>query len=1113
MYNNNNSNNNTMPSIEKRSGASSPYASKDGKRRFTRNAETLSPFPDGFLLAKERQPCTPNPSLIRTPNYRLSNPPPSRRIRPESSPDEGPGGLSRALISPRTLAIVNSYTNEPLTVNTIRTNHNVSDTFYNNSNISHTNELGYWTALYLSRDGTRMGKSKVMPPRGKAPHTFENIVSTIQGNAHLLGFKVLYITYLDKDFDTYALLTPQNTVNCTDSFHVVVESKDSRSDENDIQVYPNTSSIMSTMREKEEISENNETVLSLLNGITDKLQSDVSTVSSRGLSSPGGGFFRQANLPLPNQEQRRFKTIQDIERKRREILLANEAESKDLVQKEEKERNDICVDEGSYRINIKAMELRHKFMVRKRIGTGMQIEVGKTTLPSQLVTTTSKNELKKDLTLPPVVEQSSLSVVLDGSALCPLLREHRNRLYSVFERDVSCCLNIPRSNITAQHSISGTPEVRLNVVHDGTRSNSEIRKMIASYNFPNVVDLHGVVHRQPSGYPSILCTPQPMLSTISSSTSLRNTIGDKYETLLIQNKPELEAEEAQLPACRDLDPQSSWRVRVSTSPDRSSIQERSQLASINSTTWDSQRQHSRKQTPEPSVPRNDNKLISFKGEVTLDKESFASLRGHTPIRIPLLKKRIPVSTTSEKDKLILPGKQQQQQYSTPKDYSNRTILPQNVEGSKDNKKSESVQRSQAKNNSVLTPSRGTYAYIRNQLDSINRTLSDLQEAEKQKQPLENIKPTEKEKQDYNSNKTSSTKEGTTTDRKRSNPAFTISTPILQAPNISSAAPMSQNLGQKKNNYQLNTPTQALSDAEHLKDAQKLYQYKETVTPTSENEVHLNNKNIETNPTKEKHEKQITEKLSLPSRQDTTNLHDSTKPETKSDTKSGKAKPLTQIIAEEAEDPILPVESTVDTAAPKELEDAVASAAEEPLTQITSEEARAPSVPAETTVDTAATKELEDAVPSAAVEPLTQITSEEARAPSVPAETTVDTAAPKPLEGSVASAAVEPLTQITAEEARAPSVPAETTVDTAAMKELEDAVASAAVEPLTQITSEEARAPSVPAESTVDTAATKELEDAVASAVVEPLTQITSEEARAPSVPAETTVDTAATKEL
>ncbi|EAN89478.1 hypothetical protein C3747_126g113 [Trypanosoma cruzi] len=278
-------------------------------RGFVSNAETLSPYPDGVCVRVARS-CHSNPTLLETTTST------AYRAR------------ARSHVFPRRLVSPGSYQR--------KTSQGLGDSrsvagfvergwMYARDDKGGRNDLGYWSVKYFTNGGDYVGLTKLVNPWGDEPPTFEGVVGAIKENALLLGIKVAYVTYFDKDFDTYALLTPRTVQNCGDAFRVVVES----------------------------ISDAAKQSLKLeLEGEAAKRRDDATLRNSSGKSDKVSALRQMAGLFLaPKTPSRAAQSADKADPPVPEEWVAKQA----LVSQEEsKQREAISADEESWRLIIQA---------------------------------------------------------------------------------------------------------------------------------------------------------------------------------------------------------------------------------------------------------------------------------------------------------------------------------------------------------------------------------------------------------------------------------------------------------------------------------------------------------------------------------------------------------------------------------------------------------------------------------------------------------------------------------------------------------------------------------------------------------------------------------------
>ncbi|ORC92884.1 uncharacterized protein TM35_000022100 [Trypanosoma theileri] len=430
-------------------------------RRFVDSAETLSPFPDGVRVPKV-QHYTPNPSLMDTISSVTSR------------------GYTDLLCSSRSFAGFNcndlydcsgSYNND------------VSDHpiyFERNRTVESTS---YWTVTYFSSDGEKVGMSKIIAPRGKHTNSFESIGNAIKENASLLNLDVQYIMYLDKDFNSYALLTPHNTHNCAGSFHVVVKSDLGGSIQND--EVPHEESV------RESISPPNS-----------ESEKKVNESAGKAMNL----LFRAPNVPsrVPFHMSVSDSNSATISLEKERMILDEEIA----------ERNTIISEELSLRLILQASEGvrmyygmsktkggKSKPSVTENVAVEKTKESENSSVTPDVITTNNmdNNNMDENFSSPfddlfPVV--TSFRIIFEGDKWGVLLTTERYRLCEAIAQDISSCLDISRENIITERGSIGAPLLILKVRHDGTRTYSDLQSEIIEYEFPNVHQLYAAIHSQ-----------------------------------------------------------------------------------------------------------------------------------------------------------------------------------------------------------------------------------------------------------------------------------------------------------------------------------------------------------------------------------------------------------------------------------------------------------------------------------------------------------------------------------------------------------------------------------------------------------------------------------------
>ncbi|RNF24911.1 putative microtubule-associated protein Gb4, partial [Trypanosoma conorhini] len=327
---------------------------------FTSDAETLSPRPDSpHPLGPPQLARASNQSLMRVGDSHSHRPSSSRSWRSAAS-RHSPGSLG-----PHSGAAES------------RTGGNRSSGC--NGSAGPPDDLGYWTVTFVTKGGDRVGASKVMAPRGKGPCAFEDVVGAIVENAALLGLAVAYVTYLDRDFHIYTLLTPQSVQNCTGTFRVVVESKEESS-----QLPPTppqdarAGSHSGAIAAPGACASTPETpgVPTLMEEILGRQKRDSTATASSKRSTPGGGLFRNVPPSAGLWQQRRPYDLRTTSEKAQERREALEMALALTTTAEEGERRAIALDEGSSWATLAVMADRHRSalarVAQKRLHHGRQ---------------------------------------------------------------------------------------------------------------------------------------------------------------------------------------------------------------------------------------------------------------------------------------------------------------------------------------------------------------------------------------------------------------------------------------------------------------------------------------------------------------------------------------------------------------------------------------------------------------------------------------------------------------------------------------------------------------------------------------------------------------------
>ncbi|PWU91376.1 hypothetical protein C3747_339g18 [Trypanosoma cruzi] len=468
-------------------------------QRFASGAGAVPSYPDGFGLLPQQPLCAPNRSLLQVRDKRSQGLPCSRSWLSAS--------LGRGSAASRRLPDPIGHcgpTKDP------GLEGNLSDG--GNSNEACANDLGYWTVMFMTKGGDRVGHSRVMAPRGKGPLTFEEVVGVIVEHASLLNLTVAYITYLGRDASIYTLLTPRTVQKRMDSFCVVVESKEDNPD------------LPSTRRQgkgtgvsggelvgAEDCNEMQGLVgMATTANIMDEYRRSPRPTLPLKSGTPGGGLFR--NVPSLTglwQQQRDWSGLRTQSEKVREMQESWEMALTLLGKEEEEERKAIALDESSSWITLKVVEDRHAKALRKAERLRSHVIPLE---PSRPYSATPKvwggegDEKKKDTRTEDKLQQPkrAASAAAQTSLLCGVIcgykwralpSEIRPQIKEAVAQDIACRLDVPRTNITTDEYYGDSLIVQTAVEHDGTRTDAELQQSIATCVFPTVIDILKKHHR------------------------------------------------------------------------------------------------------------------------------------------------------------------------------------------------------------------------------------------------------------------------------------------------------------------------------------------------------------------------------------------------------------------------------------------------------------------------------------------------------------------------------------------------------------------------------------------------------------------------------------------
>ncbi|EKG05312.1 hypothetical protein TCSYLVIO_003614, partial [Trypanosoma cruzi] len=468
-------------------------------QRFASGAGAVPSYPDGFSLLPQQPLCAPNRSLLQVRDRRSEGLPCSKSWLSASL--GGGSSASRRLPDPIGHC---GPTKDP------GLEGNLSDG--GNSNEACANDPGYWTVMFMTKGGDRVGHSRVMAPRGKGPLTFEEVVGVIVEHASLLNLTVAYITYLGRDAGIYTLLTPRTVQKRMDSFCVVVESKEDNPDLPSSRRHGKGTGVSGgELVVAEDCNELQGLVgMASTANIMDEYRRSPRPTLPLKSGTPGGGLFR--NVPSLTglwQQQRHWSGLRTQSEKAREMQESWEMALTLLGKEEEGERKAIALDESSSWITLKVVEDRHAKALRKaeRLRSHLiPLEPSRPYSATPKVWGGEGDEKKKDTRTEDKLQQPgrAASAAAQTSLLCGVIcgykwralpSEIRPRIKEAVAQDIACRLDVPRANITTDEYYGDSLIVQTAVEHDGTRTDAELQRSIATCIFPTVIDILKEHHR------------------------------------------------------------------------------------------------------------------------------------------------------------------------------------------------------------------------------------------------------------------------------------------------------------------------------------------------------------------------------------------------------------------------------------------------------------------------------------------------------------------------------------------------------------------------------------------------------------------------------------------
>ncbi|CCD19729.1 hypothetical protein ERJ75_000251900 [Trypanosoma vivax] len=455
---------------------------------FSRNAETLAPYPDGVRVQTD-QCHIANPGLMNTATS-VANPVTphlimraSRSTFPSISKSD-----RRGFSTVRHAEVAQSFR---------QLSHSDNDMCSSN----------YWTLMYVTEAGDSVGHLRIAAPRIDGDMSFEKILSVIEQSAVTSNLRVLYVTYFDKDFETYALLTPLSVQYCTSVFHVIVELPKSST-------YAAAASLNKTASDD----------LPQVRGVG--LVEDVSSSGHEGerkrpINSRSVVTSLLFRAPRATKTSQRSGTVQHQEPPQ----LGPEHEK--LIQEERSTRWSLLSDEASCRLILQASESTalYKKMRAKRMGElpakaadtvsdsgEVATEDGRKTyagnfdnklsvraIPTSLLhfsmlspCSTMSSSVKPPHstmadTFSPLV--TTLRFTPEGGSWAPLMLCEQRRLQDALAEDLSLCLNVGREGIVTYFEPPDTFSVDVMRYKGDNRTAAQIQLEVNGCHFPNVTRL------------------------------------------------------------------------------------------------------------------------------------------------------------------------------------------------------------------------------------------------------------------------------------------------------------------------------------------------------------------------------------------------------------------------------------------------------------------------------------------------------------------------------------------------------------------------------------------------------------------------------------------------
>ncbi|RNF07831.1 putative microtubule-associated protein Gb4 [Trypanosoma rangeli] len=283
----------------------STVASKHG---FVANAETLSPYPDGVCVRVARR-CRPNPTLLGTTTSA------AYQARAKSHFSSQGMGFSSGYQQQRPLRYGGRGP--------------VAGHLAPGRARGGENDPGYWSVVYISGTGEEVGAIKLPDLCRRGSLTFERAVGAIEEGAAFLGLRVSYITYFDKDFGAYTLLTHRTVLKCIGLFRVVVASISEVADKSP------TAKVGGEATKDGVLALHNEVEKPTVDAFSKQMTGLFETFNAPSLTSKGAN---KAGVSVPEEWMAEPGLLFLAEATEREVIAADEASWRLIIQARENTR-------------------------------------------------------------------------------------------------------------------------------------------------------------------------------------------------------------------------------------------------------------------------------------------------------------------------------------------------------------------------------------------------------------------------------------------------------------------------------------------------------------------------------------------------------------------------------------------------------------------------------------------------------------------------------------------------------------------------------------------------------------------------------------------------------